>query len=266
MGSSLDGTGVAFSDGSTKANNTPNVQTFNSTGTWTKPTGYAMARIQVWGGGGGGARSASALDACGGGGGAYNEVTVPISYLASTVTATVGAGGTGKISTAGNGTAGGNSSFALATAWDGLTSVAAYGGGAGITSGGASGGGQLSAGSSNASGYVWGGNPVMLTGNYGVCTGSAATEGGVYGNFGNGGFWHGGGSGMDQYYGAGSSVWGGGAGGTSTTASNYGLSVHGGNGGKGAAGTAPGGGGGFSFNANTNAYNGAAGRIVVTCY
>jgi hypothetical protein len=266
MGSSLDGTGVAFSDGSTKANNTPNVQTFNSTGTWTKPTGYAMARIQVWGGGGGGARSASNFSASGGGGGGYNEITVPISYLASTVTATVGAGGTGKITTAGNGTAGGNSSFALATAWDGMTTVAAYGGGGGYDGGAASGGGQLSAGTGNASGFPWGGNPVLIRGDYNICTGATATEGGVYGSFGQGGFWHGGGSGSNQSYGAGGSIWGGGGGGTTNTAAQYGLSVHGGNGGKGVAGTAPGGGGGFSATLNTNAANGAAGRIVVTCY
>lgn len=96
------------------------VQQFNSTGTWTKPTGgQTMARIMVWGAGGGGGIYS------GGGGGNYNEQIIPLSWLSSTVTATVGAGGGGSASIAGNG---GSSSFALATALNGKTSVTAGGG------------------------------------------------------------------------------------------------------------------------------------------
>ncbi len=52
------------------AGSTADVQTFNSTGTWTKPTaGQTMARIQIWGGGGGGGRSTGANQGMGGGGG-----------------------------------------------------------------------------------------------------------------------------------------------------------------------------------------------------
>jgi hypothetical protein len=70
---------------------TVDVQTFNSTGTWTKPSGgQTMAYIRVWGGGGGGHNYIWA-----GGGGGYNEVIVPLSYLAATATATIGAGGAG---------------------------------------------------------------------------------------------------------------------------------------------------------------------------
>ena len=105
------------------------VQTFNSTGTWTKPSGgQTMARIQVWGGGGGAWRSSSANNA-GGGGGAYVEITLPLSYLAATVTATVGAGGAGATVNNGSGGQGGNSSFTLASSWDGINTLIAYGGG-----------------------------------------------------------------------------------------------------------------------------------------
>jgi hypothetical protein len=83
MASSLNGTGVTFNDGTQLNTNSVNVQTFNSTGTWTKPSGgQTMARVQIWGGGGGGSRNG------GGGGGAYQEVTVPLSQL-NTQTATV---------------------------------------------------------------------------------------------------------------------------------------------------------------------------------
>jgi hypothetical protein len=99
------------------------IQTITSTSTWTKPTGgQTMARIMVWGGGQGGGTST------GGTGGGYNEQTVPISYLAATVTATVGAGGTG-----GSSGTGGTSAFPLATAVNGVSTVSAGGGAAGAT-------------------------------------------------------------------------------------------------------------------------------------
>jgi hypothetical protein len=112
----------------------PDVQTIASTSTWTKPTGgQTMARIMVWGGGGGGA----GYDGAGGSGGGYNEQTVPLSYLASSVTVTIGAGGGGGSSGGGAGGNGGQSSFPLSTSFNGVSSVAAgggYGGGVGTGS------------------------------------------------------------------------------------------------------------------------------------
>jgi hypothetical protein len=55
---------------SSSGSSSVDIQTFNSTGPWTKPSGYAMARIQLWGGGGGGGRSG------GGGGGGVGGVLV----------------------------------------------------------------------------------------------------------------------------------------------------------------------------------------------
>lgn len=93
-----------------------NFQTFTASGNWTKPTGgQSMAYIQVWGGGGGG------YQYCGAGGG-YSELHVPLSYLASTVYVTVGAGGAANYSD------GGTSSVPLATAFGGISTVYATGG------------------------------------------------------------------------------------------------------------------------------------------
>jgi len=118
----------------------PDVQTFASTSTWTKPTGgQTMARIMVWGGGGGGANNST-----GGGGGGYNEQIVPISWLASTVTVTVGAGGGIGSS---SGSPGGTSSFPLATSFNGRSAVAAGGGGGG--------GGATASISGSLTPYIW---------------------------------------------------------------------------------------------------------------
>jgi len=131
----------------------PDVQTITSTSTWTKPTGgQTMARIMVWGGGGGGSSNGP------GSGGGYNEQTVPISYLAATVTATIGAGGAG--SAGGTGGNGGQSSFALTTSLNGVSSVAAgggYGGGAGSGSVNLSIYGGYAGGGGGSGGSTWGG-------------------------------------------------------------------------------------------------------------
>jgi hypothetical protein len=219
---------------------TPDVQTFDSTGTWTKPTGYTMARVQVWGGGGGGGRTSSANIGSGGGGGGYNEITVPISYLAATVTATVASGGLGATTNT-SGAVGGQSSFALATAYLGRSSVDAYGGGGGGATGGG-GGGQLSAGTT---GSIIGGDPL------------------------NNNAWHGGSGGCFNLGAcpatpATGALFGGGGG--TYTGGTAAVSLYGGVGGVNAAGTQPGGGGGASRSGNTNGSNGAAGRIVVTCW
>ena len=72
---------------------TPNVQTFTSTSTWTKPSGsYTMTKVELWGGGASGCGGGGS--SMGGGGGGYSVWTGPISNLASSLTATVGAGGT----------------------------------------------------------------------------------------------------------------------------------------------------------------------------
>jgi hypothetical protein len=244
------------------------VQTFNSNGTWTKPSTGSMARIQVWGGGGSGGRGAS-TSAGGGGGGGYNEIVVPLSTLGSTVTVTIGAGGTTR-TTAGTGVAGGTSSFG--------SLCLAYGGGAGNGTGGVGGGGgQLSAGPSelnysnlNGVRYTAHGLPVQgFFPAFGGDTASVVSFPALY---------HGG---VGRFPQAGSNylsvnnlhnaIYGGGAGGcTLSDLTDGGTSLYGGAGGNGAsgsnaqAGTQPGGGGGGANNGTNGA--GAAGRVIVTVW
>jgi hypothetical protein len=260
---------------------TTNVQTFNASGTWTKPTlngtGVGnMARIQVWGGGGGAGRGNITLYQNGGGGGGYNEIIVPISSLGATVTVTVGAAGAGRTGSTGNGTTGGTSSFG--------TVISAFGGagGGGNTTNisGAGGGGPLSAGgigSINDNTVGVPGNPILHVGLTGVNTavrrnassmgagGLLVTTDGIFSFQGNAGIYHGGGGGASGSF-SGGSLWGGGAG-SNGSIEGAGTSLYGGNGGaRNNAGVQPGGGGGASSSANGNGSNGGAGRVVITVF
>lgn len=246
---------VVFSGDSTTqtsaAVTTPNVQTFNSSGTWTKPSGgFSMCLIQLWGGGGGAGRVSSnsgyyTNNAGSGGGGAYNEIVVPLSYLASSVSITVGSGGAGA-TTAAYGASGGDSSVPFATAYNGKTSISANGGSGGS---GGSGGFQLVCGT--------GGFPSGIgLPNEGM--GFAYTD--IYGGNNGGpynGFYGGGGGG------GGSSVFGGGGGGggTSGRAGNGGLTQA-----TPTSGAQPGGGGGASTSLNVTGGSGGAGQVVITCW
>ena len=89
------------------------VQTFTTSGTWTKPTGVQKVIIEVQGAGGGGSQNASQNTRCiSGGGGGYAKKFLDVSSI-STSTITVGAAGTGG--TAAVGTIGGDSSWADGT-------------------------------------------------------------------------------------------------------------------------------------------------------
>jgi hypothetical protein len=217
------------------------VQTFNSAGTWTKPSLGSVAMIEVWGGGGGGARGSTSI---GGSGGGYQRYFVPLSLLASTVSVTVGAGGIGT-ATDGPGSDGGNSIFVA----NGINVVGGFG------QGGLNGTADL---------LRYGGNPRNFGGNLrsdGInlptvtqLAAAIAVSDRLY----NGGF---GGNAPSLLAG---SVHGGGAG-AGTNSIPAGTSTFAGNGGAlNANGVAPAGGGGAATSGTSG--NGADGRVIVTVW
>lgn len=268
-----------------------NVQTFNASGTWTKPTGYAAGsrvHVQAWGGGGSGAKASTSSAAAGGGGGAYVERWLNLSQLAATETVTIGAGGASR-SVNFSGASGSNTTVG--------TLITAYGGGGGgngspTLSG--TGGGQLSQGNIGLSTNRLPGRPYILAGLHfltgsspyntfsGSYAGVAVYLGMAGANFqdpscGGDDFdfptpdteFHGGAGGYGGSWKNGaSSVWGGAGGGGGDATGLGGTSVNGGNGGNagttGTAGTQPGGGGGSSSSGNSGA--GGDGRVIITIF
>ena len=197
------------------------VQTFAASGTWTKPTSGSMCLVQNWGGGGGG------QNGLGGGGGGYSQLIIPLANLPSSVSVTIGAGGSA-------GVVGGSTTFG--------TLLTAFGGGAaaGLTCGG--GGGLYAAGGTGTAGTPDGGA-------------GSASNGVVGGNGTNGG---GGGGGYNTT--GGKAQYGGAGGSANTTVA---ISINGGNGGTtNANATAPAGGGG----GNSGFATGARGECRVTVW
>ena len=102
------------------------VQSFTSSGTWTRPSGITKVIMEVQGAGGGGAGNDGTGYYCtGGGGGGYAKKFLDVSSI-STSTITVGAAGSGGGS-ASNGGAGGATSWA-----DGTNTITGNGGNAGV--------------------------------------------------------------------------------------------------------------------------------------
>ncbi len=237
-----------------------NVQSFDSSGVWTKPSGYSAnsrVLIQAWGGGGSGARQSTATSCGGGGGGGYNERWLSLSQMGATETVTIGAGGASRTTTNQVGDQGGDTTVGIL--------VFAYGGAGASLANGGGGGGQLGAGSSTGAP----GRPFVLTG-----AGTDEIQGnGSTSNIGvanrNAALFHGGGGGLGTVAaqsGSGS-VWGGGGGGGGNATAAPGTSSYGGNGGAGGAtgtaGTQPGGGGGGG---TTTSGAGGAGRVIITVF
>jgi hypothetical protein len=250
------------------------IQTFTSSGTWTKPVNGSMVTIQAWAGGGSGGKN-TVRGGGGGGGGGYAEITIPIASMGATETVTIGDGGASK-TTNGVGLVGGNTTVG--------SLITAYGGGGGgedSDAGGGGGGGNLEVGSvGGADGGAGGG---ILGGAGGVNSkgGDSIYGGGGGGDYGGtrhgGNSVNGGGGGGGEFMNGicgngGNSIngGGGGGGGSNGTVGSGGTSKTGGAGGAGGkasnaiAGTQPAGGGGGSYTGNSGA--GGKGKVIITTF
>lgn len=162
----------------------PNVQSFTSSGTWTRPASGSLVMVEVWGGGGSGGHGNSTNIGGGGGGGRYNMIIMPYATAGSSVTVTIGPGGAAQTSSNTGGNAGTASSFG--------TFVSANPGAGGTVSGtGGSGGtfNNLSDANNGGNGGATNtaGNPSLMGGAGGGGGGASPGAGGVSSGGGNGG-------------------------------------------------------------------------------
>jgi len=140
------------------------VQTFTSSGTWTRPSGITKVIMEVQGAGGGGGKGADGDHNMNGAGGGYAKKLLDVSSI-STSTITVGSGGAGVgYATTGSGGTGGNSVWS-----DGTNTITGGGGGGGqnayytLSPGGTGTGGDVNIqGCSRAADVSTGGGHSML--------------------------------------------------------------------------------------------------------
>jgi hypothetical protein len=123
----------------------PFYRAITSTMNFVMPPGYSTLGLKMWGGGAGGnggtsgAAGTDRVGGGGGGGGGYNFGVINAPSAGTSITATIGAGGTGKAADAFGGAGGGTTSFG--------SYMSAFGGGSATNnnSTGGGGGGALSA-------------------------------------------------------------------------------------------------------------------------
>lgn len=206
-------------------------QTFNSSGTFTVPAGVTSIIVEAWGAGGGGSNRFGA--AGGGGGGAYTRGVISNLIPGSTITITVGSGGSagnsGDQSSVGTIIANGGSSTSDRSGGNGGEASVVAGNVIASFSGGNGGDARSSRGGPNNEGGGGGGG--------------SATSSGIGGDGGDG-------SGTGGTGGSGEGDGGRGADGDGNPDA--------------ASGTAPGGGGGGRGEGNSTSKSGASGRVIIS--
>lgn len=158
-------------------------QVFTSSGTFTIPAGVTQVKVTVMGGGGGGGGSTVTNNGGGGGSAALSFKWLTGLNPTSTLTVTIGAGGTGNSGTTGN--AGVQSSVSSGTQT--ITTITAPGGSAGFSVGATSAGGGQVGGGTGGDLTEGGGGGVLGTGGTGG-SGANSLFGGGAGGAGAGGF------------------------------------------------------------------------------
>jgi|GEM_PF-1733025 hypothetical protein len=218
----------------------PNLQTFATTGTWTKPSGVTWVLVKMFGagggGGGGGKGGNGTSGGAAGGGGSYAVYQYSATDLPASLTVTIGTGGTAGAgatsSVGGNGGTGGNTSFgSYLTAYGGGGGQGGYVTGSSTWTIGGGGAGHAGAGIGGASGGAGGAPTVPDTGGSATTVsggqGAPADTTGLAGNSAEYGGGAGGGAPPEAASNAGgSSIYGGpggGAGGCYYNASNAGA-------------------------------------------
>lgn len=141
------------------------VQTFTSSGTWTRPSGIKLVVMEVQGAGGSGSEYGDADYTTAGSGGGYAKKLLDVSSISSS-TITVGAGGAASASGAGSN--GGASSWA-----DGTNTITGNGGT----------GGNTSVASTSIVGGSASGGDINITGAHGSggSTGDGESHGSMFG-------------------------------------------------------------------------------------
>jgi hypothetical protein len=189
------GTGTSFYLKASGTSNTgwnigatpPDVQTFTTDGTWTKPAGAAVVQVEMFGGGGGGgsgtrqATSTLATGGAGGGSGGFINHTLKAADIPSTAAVVVGAGGAGGAAITADTTVGAAGSSGTASTFGSLLKAWNGTGGAGGTAAGAASGGaggtSSSPGSTGAASSATGG--VGGSSNVGASAAPGAAGGGI---------------------------------------------------------------------------------------
>jgi hypothetical protein len=162
----------------------PIINTYITSGTWTKPAGLKYVIAEVVGGGGGASSSSASSGGAGAGGGGYSRKKILATTLGTTETVSVGGGGASTVN-------GGTTSFGAhcsATGGNGATANTAPGNGGSGSSGDLNTSGSPGTGLVVTNGYPGGSGGGSYYGGGGAGSSSNGSNGGNYGGGGGAGY------------------------------------------------------------------------------